>query len=314
MLPDGYEVRPSTWDDQVAIAGLVRRYDVRDGAVSDFTFDDLTELWNHPHFDMSKDTWLVTQGGEVAGYAMFWHTEPQKVMNGFGVVDPDHCRKGIGVLLAQSIRQRVAELASEIEQPLVLRIFAEVTDLPARELLANLGMKPVRRHYTMLLDLDGAAGLDTESPYGIKLRSCSRDDAQIAHEVFEASFAKHWGHHPESFEDWSRQIMSRDDYDPSLWWLAWDGDRPAGLLIAHDADGLGWVAILGVLDQWRGRGIGAAMLRTAFAEFKKRGLAQVGLGVDAANETGAVALYERVGMHVAKGYEIFEETITPASA
>ena len=54
------------------------------------------------------------------------------------------------------------------------------------------------------------------------------------------------------------------------------------------------------------------MLRTAFEEFKSRGLAQAGLGVDASNETGAVALYERVGMHVAKGYETFEETIPPA--
>ena len=309
MLPDGYEVRPSTLDDQAAIAELVRRYDTRDGAVSDFTFDDLTELWHRPHLDMRKDTWLVSQGGAVVGYAMFWHSEARRVMNGFGVVDPDHCRKGIGVFLARSIRQRVAELAAELEQSLVLRIFAEVTDPPARELLANLGMEPVRRHYTMLLDLDGAKGLDTEPPYGIRLRPCTREDARIAHEVFEESFAEHWGHSPESFEDWSRGVMSREDYDPSLWVLAWDGDEPAGVLVAQSSEDLGWVAILGVRKPWRGKGIGAAMLRTTFAEFKKRGLAQVGLGVDAANETGAVALYERVGMHVAKGYESFEETV-----
>lgn len=313
MLPDGYEVRPSTWDDQAAIAELVRRYDVRDGAVSDFTYDDLTELWHRPHLDMQKDTWLVTRDQQVAGYAMFWHTEPQRVMNGFGVVDPEHCRQGIGIFLASSIRRRVAELAAELEQSLVLRIFAEITDPPARELLAALGMKPVRRHYTMLLDLDNALGLETEPPYGIQLRPCNKEDARTVHEVFEESFAEHWGHSPESFEDWSQGIMSRDDCDPSLWLLAWDGEDPAGVLVAQNADNLGWVAILGVRSAWRGRGIGAAMLRTSFAEFKKRGVSQVGLGVDASNETGAVALYERVGMHVAKGYESFEETVSPTS-
>ena len=312
MLPDGFEVRPSTWDDEAAIAELVRRYDVRDGALSDFTAADLTELWHRPHLDMARDSWLVSSGGTVAGYAMFWHTEPNAVLSGFGVVDPDFFGRGIGAFFVRSMRKRVAELAAEVGRPLVLRIFAEMTDPPARELLAASGMKPVRRHYTMLIDLDDATELDAEPPYGIELRTCTEEDARTVHEVFEDSFAEHWGHHRESFEDWSKGVMSRDDYDLSLWWLAWDGDKPAGVLTGADSDGLGWVAILGVLSPWRGKGIGAALLRTAFSEFKKRGLSQVGLGVDASNETGAVALYERVGMRVAKGYESFEETVEPA--
>ena len=313
MLPEGYEVRASTWDDRTDIAELVRRYDVRDGALSDFTADDLTELWHRPHLEMEKDTWLVSSADLVAGYGMFWHSEPHAVMSGFGVVDPDHCRKGIGLFLARSIRERVAEMATELERELTLRIFAEVTDPPARELLTDLGMKPVRRHYTMLIDLGDVAAFETEPPYGIELRTCAPGDERIAHEVFEESFAEHWGHNRESFEDWSNGITSRDDYDPSLWWLAWEGDDPAGVLIGQNAGDLGWIAILGVLRPWRGKGLGAAMLRTSFAEFKRRGLSQVGLGVDASNETGAVALYERVGMHVAKGYETFEEKIAPSA-
>ena len=58
--------------------------------------------------------------------------------------------------------------------------------------------------------------------------------------------------------------------------------------------------VLGVLRSHRRRGIGEALLRYAFVEFKGRGFERVGLGVDAESPTGAVALYERAGMHVAR--------------
>jgi mycothiol synthase len=313
MIPPGYEVRPARREDQMDIASLIRRYDVRDGAVSDFGADDLIELWHRPRLDMERDTWLVTCEGSVAGYAMFWHTDPNKVLNGFAVVDPDHFRKGIGTFLVQSIRARVGEMATDIGAPLTLRLFGEITDPAALELLHLQGMTPVRRHFTMLMDLSTAVGLETEPPYRLELRTCqTEEDARTAHAVFEESFTEHWGHVAESFEEWSAGVMSRGDYDPSLWWIAFEGDEPAGVLISQITDDLGWVAILGVLKPWRGRGLGAAMLRTAFLEFRNRGLKQAGLGVDAANETRAVALYERVGMHVAKGYESFEQVIEPA--
>ena len=313
MIPTGYEVRSARRDDQSDIASLIRRYDVRDGAVSDFVADDLLELWHRPRLNMERDTWLVTHEGAAAAYAMFWHTDPNKVLNGFAVVDPSHFRKGLGSFLVRSIRERVQEMSDEIGAPLTLRLFGEITDPAALELLHAQGMVPVRRHFTMLLDLDTAVGLDTEPPYGLKLRTCeTEEDARTAHAVFEESFTEHWGHVAESFEEWSAGVMSRGDYDPSLWWIAYEGFTPAGVLISQITDDMGWVATLGVLKPWRGRGLGAAMLRTSFLEFRNRGLKQAGLGVDAANETRAVALYERVGMYVAKGYESFEQVIVPA--
>jgi ribosomal protein S18 acetylase RimI-like enzyme len=61
---------------------------------------------------------------------------------------------------------------------------------------------------------------------------------------------------------------------------------------------MGWIGALGVRDRWRKRGIGLALLQHAFAEFHRRGLTKVGLGVDASNPTGATRLYERAGMRV----------------
>jgi hypothetical protein len=64
----------------------------------------------------------------------------------------------------------------------------------------------------------------------------------------------------------------------------------------------GWVGELGVLKPWRGRGIASALLRRAFATFAARELPRVMLNVDAANPTGAVRLYERLGMRTVRGW------------
>ena len=88
--------------------------------------------------------------------------------------------------------------------------------------------------------------------------------------------------------------------DPLLWLLAWDGDELAGFVLASSGRGsepeLGWVGTLGVRPAWRRRGLGEALLRSAFAELFTRGHRRVGLGVDTENVSGALRLYERVGV------------------
>jgi ribosomal protein S18 acetylase RimI-like enzyme len=70
----------------------------------------------------------------------------------------------------------------------------------------------------------------------------------------------------------------------------------------------GWVGSIGVLPQWRGRGIGEALLRTSFAEFWRRGERRVALGVDAHN-AAATRLYERAGMHVLYRITLYEKEL-----
>ena len=61
--------------------------------------------------------------------------------------------------------------------------------------------------------------------------------------------------------------------------------------------GKGFVRWLGVRADWRGRGIGLALLSRAFREFHERGERNASsLHVDTDNPTGATRLYERAGM------------------
>ena len=130
--------------------------------------------------------------------------------------------------------------------------------------------------------------------------------------MIDEAFEDHWDHHPEPFERWAEDWAQGAGYDPSLWRLAWADERLVGALTAAAHGDQGWVTLLGVRAEARGRGIAAALLRRAFEGFATRGVRSVVLAVDAANPTGATALYERVGMHVVKRFDLWERPVARA--
>ena len=73
--------------------------------------------------------------------------------------------------------------------------------------------------------------------------------------------------------------------------------------------GYAYVSILGVLREFRGRGLARLLLRTAFVQARDMGLAGTALHVDSQNPTGATALYRSVGMTPAQVYVAFERAL-----
>jgi mycothiol synthase len=306
-LPAGYAVRAQRDEDITAIAEFFRRFDLRMGGYSDFTEEDLGELDRHPRFDPATDSWVVSHDDTIVGYARVWNDDPGATLESFGAVDPDHTGLGIGSLLVSSVEARAYEYAAG--KSVALRNFADANDERGGWLLSNKGFELVRHHYTMSIKL-GDAPADVGRPDGFTIRSCTLEDAPLMHALIEEVFVEHWGHVPSSYDEWSQMVLKREDIDPSLWFVAEVGTEPVGVLLAQVEDGRGWVSDLGTRSAWRRRGIARSLLQRAFAEFTKRGLPEAALGVDAGNETGAVALYEGVGMRPIKVYQTYEKRLS----
>jgi ribosomal-protein-alanine N-acetyltransferase len=79
-------------------------------------------------------------------------------------------------------------------------------------------------------------------------------------------------------------------------WFAWEGDCPAGFILARDLGTECEILSLGVAPRWRRRGIGLALIGTALAETRRRSIPSLVLEVAVDNEP-ALALYEMVGFN-----------------
>jgi GNAT superfamily N-acetyltransferase len=85
-------------------------------------------------------------------------------------------------------------------------------------------------------------------------------------------------------------------YRPESWWIAMWSGAPGGCLLLNDnpISGAADVIYLGVAPEFRGRGLGRAMLQHAARDIRRRGYGNMTLAVDAANRY-AVAIYQAAG-------------------
>ena len=130
-------------------------------------------------------------------------------------------------------------------------------------------------------------------------------DARAVHRLLEEAFAG--SHEPISaFEDWRAWMTGDPSFEPAVWFLAETGGGLAGIALCWKE---GFVKDLAVHPAWRRRGLGEALLRQAFGEFFRRGVRVVALKADSGNPTGAIRLYERVGMSVDRRYRVYERRL-----
>jgi mycothiol synthase len=159
-----------------------------------------------------------------------------------------------------------------------------------------------RSNYTMEVVLDDSQPQAPRLPTPFQLRRYRPQDEDPLRTTLNEAFADDPFHHDATASSFREFYLRARGFDPSLWLLAWDGDELAGFLLAYPERAgepdLGWIQSLGVRRQWRRRGLGEGLLRTALHDLHARGLRRVGLGVDAENATGALRLYKRVGMKV----------------
>lgn len=177
--------------------------------------------------------------------------------------------------------------------------------------LRSRGFRHVRHSLRMRVDLTGGTPTPVW-PDGISVRTRAPGDEHAVYEAHMETFADSWEHEATDYAEWSHWHLDSVRYDPSLSFLAFDGEELAAIALCREDDavaGLGWVSILGVRRPWRKRGLGAGLLRHAFRAFADRGCQSVVLGVDGTSLTGAERLYGRVGMSVADRFEIYEKAL-----
>lgn len=269
---------------------------------------DLTEAEVTSWFGFEKlEVLLAEQEGEIAvGYGdRYRQDERDRSWLDVRVLD-GHADAG-ALLLAELERRSLPDIDPGAR---AMTWVASVDD-GMRGVVETAGYEHIRSSFRMTIQLDE---LDPpEAPHGITVSPYAAADEKAVHAAQQEAFRDHWEHRDEPFDEWREWMVETPSFDPSLWFVARDGDEIAGVSlcrVSHSGDeSHGHCSVLAVRRPWRRRGLGLALLRHSFVEMARRGMTRASLGVDGENLTGAVALYERAGMRVGRRNDCWQKQL-----
>jgi len=322
QLQEGYTSRAATKADTEALVGLFNEYWEELTGIVKFSLEDMENIFSTPGFDMESSLMVVLspQGEIVASGFVADLGNPPIHPSVYGCVRKGHEGKGLGTHIIEWAEIRAHQAIERC--PEEARVSMYLQTAPSHEatvhLLEKQGLIPVRYSWIMMKDLVETTP-KPKWPEGITLQTFTEfNDLETIIKVTDEAFEDHWGHvdrsgDPERMKRIRHQIENDEDFDPSLWILAMDGDEVAGMTLCDPKLGqdreTGMVDVLGVRQPWRQKGLGLALLHNAFGEFLWRGYKRVGLGVDTQNLSGATRLYKKAGMEVDREFVVYEKEL-----
>jgi ribosomal protein S18 acetylase RimI-like enzyme len=283
--------RPLRMDDARAVFEVMAAQELHDLGMVEIEEADIVGDWARPSFDVGASTLGVFDGDRLVGYA-----EVSSGDRGDASVHPAYRGRGIGTRLAGWMQDTArARGATVIGMPVP-------QGSPGDRLLADLGYHVRWTSWVLKLPA-GASVLERELPAGYAVRAAEEREYRRVHEVVEDAFLEWSVREREPFADFAASVLGRPGFEPWNLRVVVDptGDvvGVAYVVMAETADGRdpeAYISRLAVRRDLRGRGLAQALMVDAFAAAREHGALVSGLSTD--SRTGALGLYEKVGMEI----------------
>lgn len=315
-MSDAFSFRPPRREDFDAVLALQRAVDVSEYGLEDSEAVDLELEWDQPRFNLETDAWVVEDSsGQLAGYASVHDDKPGVEFTAGFWIRPAAAAGSAPALLGPKLlacveaRARALHAAAAPSEKGTISVFCPSASRLRQGCLEGARFKPVRTFLRMAIEMrKGPPPLSRVD--GISIRPFRRNaDAEAVWRLTNETFDDHFRYIAKPFDEWKAERIGRPDFDPMLWYVAWDKKLVVGALGAYNFKSLGWISNIGVLKSHRGRGIGSALLAAALNAFSERGQPNVHLGVDTQNATHARRLYERIGMKLYQRWEVYQKKL-----
>ncbi len=289
-LPPDVTVRPLVVTDARAVYELMAAQELADLGVVEIEEADIVGDWQRPSFDVSAGTTGLFVDDRLVAYAEV------AADRGDAAVHPDHRGRGLGTWLAAWMRERARSCGTAI-------IGMPVPEgSPGDHLLTALGYHV--RWTSWVLKLDPTSSVPQRPlPPGYSLGEARTDEYPQVHGLVEDAFLEWSDRERESFDDFAAVTTRRPGFEPWHLRVVRDADGVpvacAHVTLFDAEDGRGCEAYLSRLAtraDHRGRGLAQALMVDTFATARVHGAGTTGLSTD--SRTGALGLYERVGMQV----------------
>ncbi len=291
-LPAPFSARAATWADVDAVTAVVAACEQHHDGVVGVDREDVVADWQRGTFDLPTESVVVLDGDRIVAEVDVFKGRAE------ANVHPDRHGRGVGTwLLGQA--ERIARAQD------VPRASQTISDRApdAASLLQRHGYAFAYTSWILRIDHTERPP-DPELPAGIVFRDYvpGADDHEVF-QVIEDAFAEWPDRLPHTFEDWYPIILGRASFEPWMMLLAADETTAEIVGVANVIDqdpDAGWVQQLATKATHRHRGIGRALMRRAMTVFWDRGKPALEVSTD--SRTGALGLYEKVGMSVTVSY------------
>jgi mycothiol synthase len=286
--------RPLALTDAEAVFALTYAAEHEDMGHPMVELEDIRSDWARPSYDLGAQSIGFFEQDVLVAYGEVHQNRLE------AYVHPAHRGRGLGVRLYRWGLARAKDLGYERVGQTV-----PVNNTGAIDLFTAHGATLLYTSWILELP-EGAAIADQDLPAGHRLRSFEPGrDMYDVYRTFEDAFNEWPNRQPSTLEDWRAFALGRSDFEPwQIITVVVDVDGVEQILGACRVsvhDGEGWVDQIAVRREARGRGLGRALLVSAFAEARSRGATTSRLNTD--SRTGALGLYEHVGMVVVETYE-----------
>lgn len=291
--PTGCRVRSLTTADAHAVYEIVAAAEEVELGERSIDEEDIVGDWQRPSFDVTTQAVGVTRDGgghaELVAYAEVfggWRADAH--------VLPDHQGRGIGTWLAGWIQDEARRQGSSIVGMPVPA--GSVSD----RLLEGLGFF-VRWTSWVLAFPEGVSIERQPLPTGFTFHDLDPADERLggqqAYRLIDDAFNEWPDRTPSTYGDWAAGSLLRPGFEPWQLRLVTDPHgEVVGACLLILSGGIGYVDQLAVRRDHRGLGLARALLADAFETARAHGATRSELSTD--SRTGALGLYERVGMRV----------------
>ena len=284
-------IRRFQWSDLTELTDLFNEVSGISGTDRAFDSELMGQFLAQPACVPEENCFIAESGGSAVGLVMIAPELPigRAVASG-GVVEP-HRNRGIGRALLGTASQRAESLGVS-----VLHVQAASDGPAAQHLLQTSGFRLVRAYLLMRWQGEEVARPELPPGFGLRTFMDGQDEGTLTR-IQNAAFAGTWGFCPNTVEEIEARLRFKTS-DPDGVLFVTHGDSVAGynwtFRAARPTGSTGWISMTGVHPDYRGHGLGKAVVLAGMEALTAQGVRTIELEVDEQN-TAAEDIYLSVG-------------------
>jgi ribosomal-protein-alanine N-acetyltransferase len=277
---------------------------------------DLENRLHDNHRVPATDILIAEADGRIVGYTQtgWWGlTDGTRLHIIHAHLLPAFRNKGIGTAQLEWAEKRSREISREL--PPAKGVFfgsnASSAQLDRTKLLEDHGYQWIFSLVEMVNnDLRDVA--DSGLPQGFELK---RMEQAHIRSIWEANNSAYKGRDfiSEPTEEEYAGFVSDAGRDFDLWQVAWHGHSIAGFVLSKIVNGRAEVTQVSVLQDFRRKGLGEALMRKNIRALKKKGINRARLCTSGENVAGAQNLYKNVGFETVKKFNRYRKPLPGGS-